>query len=368
MARIGVGLIGYEPGRSWAAVAHAPALRALPAYEVVAVATSRQESAAAAARDLGLSENAAYADATALARDPRVDLVAVTVKVPHHRELVAAALAAGKHVLCEWPLGNGLAEAEAMATDARAAGVVAAVGLQARMSPVVQQVRAMIDAGYVGEVLSTTLIGSGMQWGDSVDRPNAYIVDRTNGATLLTIAFGHAVDALCYALGEFRSLTATTAIRQPEVRRIETGEILVKTAADQIVVAGELAGGAVAAIHYRGGAARGTRLLWEINGSHGDLQITAEGGHGQIFDLSLAGAQGEARRLQPIAIDDRHRWVPTDLAGPAVNVAQLYARIAEHLGGGARDYPDFADAVVRHRLLAAIERSAAEGRRVELVR
>jgi predicted dehydrogenase len=92
MAKIGVGLIGYEAGRSWGAIAHVPALVALPGYEVAAVATSRQESALAAARDLGLGEDAAFSDVAALASDPRVDLVAITVKVPHHRALVSAAL------------------------------------------------------------------------------------------------------------------------------------------------------------------------------------------------------------------------------------------------------------------------------------
>lgn len=366
MKPLGVGIIGYEPGRSWAAVAHVPALRALPDYEIVAVSTTRPESAEAAARDIGLSPDAAFTDAAAMALDPRVDLVAVTVKVPHHRALVAAALAAGKHVFCEWPLGNGLAEAETMAADAARAGVGAVVGLQARMSPVAQQVRAMIADGYVGEVLSTSMIGSGMQWGDIVDRPNAYIVDKANGATLLSIPLGHTVDALCFALGEFASLSATTAIRQPVVKRAETGEALTKTAEDQIIIGGELTGGAMAAIHYRGGTARGTRLLWEINGTEGDLQVTAEGGHGQIFDLSLSGARGDARRLEPIAIDPRHRWAPAALAGPAVNVAQLYARFAEGLRGAERTYPDFSDAVVRHRMLDAIERSAATGQRVTL--
>ncbi len=366
MDKIGVGIIGYEPGRSWAAVAHVPALRALPDFEIVAVATSRRESAEAAARDIGLSADAAFVDAAALAQDPRVGLVAVTVKVPHHRELVAAALAAGKHVYCEWPLGNGLAEAEAMAADTRASGVGAVVGLQARMAPAIQQAKAMVADGHLGEVLSTTLVGSGMQWGDVVDKPNAYVMDKANGATLLTIPFGHTVDALCHVLGEFRSLSATTAIRQPLVTRTDTGERMDKTAEDQIVVGGVLESGAVVAIHYRGGIARGTRLSWEINGTKGDLRITAEGGHGQIFDLSLFGAQGDARVLEPIAIQPQHRWVPAGLAGPAVNIAQLYARFAADLRDRTHTAPGFAEAVTRHRLIAAIERSAASGRREDM--
>ncbi|WP_197277177.1 Gfo/Idh/MocA family protein [Sphingomonas profundi] len=364
MKTIGVGIIGYEVGRSWAAVAHVPALRALPDYEVVAVATTRRETAEAAARDIGLSMDAAFDDAVALTRDPRVDVVAVTVKVPHHRVLVSAALAAGKHVYCEWPLGNGLTEAEAMAAEAAAAGVHAAIGLQARLAPPVRQAKALIADGYVGEVLSTTLIGSGMQWGDTIDRPNAYIIDASHGATMLAIPFGHTIDALRHVLGDFASLSATMAIRQPEVTRVETGETLVKTADDQIAVSGVLQRGAIAAIHYRGGMPRGTGLLWEIQGTKGDLRLTAAGGHAQILDLTLTGARGGDRDLKPIAIDAASRWVPADLAGPAVNVAQVYARLARDIRDGTHETPGFAEAVETHRLLDAIERAARTGARI----
>lgn len=362
--KIGVGIIGIEPGRSWAAVAHLPALRALPDYEVRAVATRRQESAQAAATAFGIP--AAFGNAHEMIADPGVDLIVVTVKVPHHLELVQAALTAGKHVYCEWPLGNGLDEAIAMARQARETGIACCIGLQARMAPVVDYVRTLVADGYVGEVLSTTLIGSGMQWADQVDAPNAYIVDKSNGATMLTIPMGHTLDAVCHCLGEFEWLSALGTIRQPTVTRTDTRETLVKTAEDQIVIAGQLRGGAVAAVHYRGGSSRGVKLLWEINGSEGDLQVTAQGGHGQIFDLSLAGARGEERELKSMSVPPAHRWVPETLSGPAVNVAQMYARFASDLRGGTRLCPDFDDAVVRHRMVSAVEEAWRSGGRVQL--
>src|SRR5207249_11512965 len=64
---------------------------------------------------------------------------------------------------CEWPLGNGLQEAEKLAALAKKKGVLAVAGLQARSAPSVAYVRDLIRQGYVGEVLSTTLIGSGMR-------------------------------------------------------------------------------------------------------------------------------------------------------------------------------------------------------------
>src|SRR5205807_8508228 len=141
-----------------------------------------------------------------------VDVVAVTVKVPYHLELATAALDAGKAVYCEWPLGNGLSEAESLAALAKKKGVLAVAGLQARSAPSVAYVRDLIAQGYVGEVLSTTLIGSGMGWGPTVEPFNAYLNDRKNGATMLSIALGHAADALCYCLGEIRARSATMTV------------------------------------------------------------------------------------------------------------------------------------------------------------
>ena len=79
-------------------------------------------------------------------------------------------------------LGNGLKEAESLAALAKKKGVLAVTGLQARSAPVVSYVRDLIGQGYVGEVLSTTLIGSGMGWGPTVEPFNAYMNDKKNGA------------------------------------------------------------------------------------------------------------------------------------------------------------------------------------------
>jgi predicted dehydrogenase len=88
---------------------------------------------------------------------PDIDVVVVTVKVPHYRELVSAALAAGKAVYCEWPLGRDLDDARAMAALAAERGVATAVGLQARQATAIGFVQELLSDGYVGEVLSTTV-------------------------------------------------------------------------------------------------------------------------------------------------------------------------------------------------------------------
>src|SRR5207244_9414301 len=132
---LGVGIIGVSPTRGWAATAHIPALRALPNYEIRALSAHSAESARAAGEVFGVS--AVFSEHEQLVTQPDVDVVAVTVKASHHRELVTAALAAGKAVYCEWPLGRDLDEAQAMATLAAEQRVRTVVGLQARQAPAI---------------------------------------------------------------------------------------------------------------------------------------------------------------------------------------------------------------------------------------
>src|SRR6059058_423032 len=133
---LGIGIIGVSPARGWAATAHIPALRALPNYEIRALSAHSAESARAAGEVFGVS--AVFSDYKQLVTQPDIDVVAVTVKVPHHRELVSAALAAGRAVYCEWPLGRNLDDARAMAALAAEQGVRTLVGLQGRQAPVVE--------------------------------------------------------------------------------------------------------------------------------------------------------------------------------------------------------------------------------------
>src|SRR5438552_3181963 len=197
---LGVGIIGVSPVRGWAATAHIPALRALPNYEIRALSAHTAEAAQGAGEIFGVG--AVFSDHALMVAQPDIDVVAVTVRVPHHRALVSAALAAGKAVYCEWPLGRDLGDARAMAALAVDQGVRTVVGLQARQAPAIEFVQELLTDGYVGEVLSTTMVGLSVP-GDVVGQPNAYMLDKTNGANVLTIAVGHSLDLLNYVLGEF---------------------------------------------------------------------------------------------------------------------------------------------------------------------
>src|SRR5438132_9948122 len=90
----------------------------------------------------------------------------------------------------------------------------------------------------------------------------------------------------------------------------ETGESKPMTADDQVCVTGRLEGGAAFSIHYRGGVSRGTNLLWEINGTEGDLQLTAAGGQAQIFEMTVRGGRGTESSLEVLPMPEEYRWSP----------------------------------------------------------
>jgi predicted dehydrogenase len=107
-------------------------------------------------------------------------------------------------------------------------GVLGVVGTQARGAPEIVHLRRLIAEGFVGEVLSTTLIARGGGWGGSipVQKTDAYLLDRASGATMLTIPFGHTLAALRDVLGEIVELSSVLATRRTTAIALDTGETL----------------------------------------------------------------------------------------------------------------------------------------------
>ncbi|MFV0276265.1 MAG: Gfo/Idh/MocA family oxidoreductase [Parahaliea sp.] len=366
--KIRVGIVGLTPGRSWAATAHLPGLALLrDHYEVAGVANSSADSAKAAAQACGIPRH--FDDAAAMAASPHIDLVVVTVKVPHHLSLVTTALRAGKAVYCEWPLGNGLEEARQLARLQGLQGLPAVIGTQARLSPVIQHMAHLVHSGEIGELLSSTIVGTGLAWGASTAPYNAYLYDKANGATMLSIPVGHTLAAVRDVLGDIASVSAMLSTRRRQIDVVADPpspgppERLAATSPDDIVIAAELASGVPLAIRYCGGTPPGTGLLWEIHGTRGSLQLTGPGGHTQLVPLALKCARGPAAVLEPEAIPDK--WcegLPNDPVSG--NLARLYQRLAKRLNGqDVALLPTFDDAVALHRIIDAVETSARDGRR-----
>lgn len=363
--KIRVGIVGatVTPGGSgWGANAHVPALHALPAYELRAVCTAHAATAKASAEKYGAK--LAFHNMDDMVTHPDIDLVVVCVRVPGHYDLVMKSLRAGKPTFCEWPLGANLKEAEEMAGLAREKSLRTIVGLQARSDPTVMYAHELLKDGYVGEVLAVHLSvlasaqlerGSGRVWQR----------ERKLGANTLTIAGGHALEAMCTVLGEFAEVLGRVATRIKEWRNTDTGENVPVDSPDVINVAGRLANGAevsvqIASVPFGGGSSR-----LDVYGREGAMTLAA-GGALSVGPNRLLATRGREAATE-LQVPDRFKLAPAATpAGSPRNVAQAFARFADTMSDRGGFNPDFDLAVKRHRLIDAIERSAAEARVVRL--
>jgi predicted dehydrogenase len=276
--------------------------------------SSRQETADETAKHFGIPH--AFADPYEMVQHPDVDLVAICVRVPSHHPLGMAALNAGKHLYCEWPLAATTEQAQQMRDLAVRKGVHQMVGLQARGACEFNRVRDLVAEGYVCKVLSCTMIITTPAWGTEFTRDWAYMADRSNGNTLMTSPGGHSIDALCFCLGEFKELSNVVANQRQRVTIVETGETIQMTAPDQVLLSGVLQSGAVASVHLRGGIANGTGFLFEIHGTEADLAIvpadSRQATYIQVSEFTVRGGQA-GKPLADLSIPESYRWVPPEV-------------------------------------------------------
>ena len=106
-----------------------------------------------------MSDVATYDNPASLAQDPNVEIVAVSVNVPQHYDLIRPALEAGKDVFSEWPLARNVAEADALVQLAKEKNVKTMIGLQARQNPSIIKAKEIVASGKLGKILGTTMFG-----------------------------------------------------------------------------------------------------------------------------------------------------------------------------------------------------------------
>ena len=271
--KIRLGLIGASVSGTWSARSHLPALQASSDVELTAVCTTRADSAEAARRAWGA--RLAFDDWRKMVASPEIEAVAVVVRVPSHYQPTKAALEAGKHVYCEWPLGRTTAEAVELTALAEARGLVTAVGLQARVNPAVMHLKELLEEGFVGEVMAVhvSLLRDGV-----LTRPphRTWQRDAELGANTLTIANGHTVDAMRFVTGDFSRLSAVVATQAKQWLDTGTNTFLDVTSPDNVLVSGRLVNGAVASVHIGAIPFAGSGYRMEIYGRAGTLVATGE--------------------------------------------------------------------------------------------
>jgi predicted dehydrogenase len=358
--KIRLGLIGASVKGTWSARSHLPALQASSDVELSAVCTTRADSAEAARQAWGA--RLAFDDYHKMVASPQIDAVAVVVRVPSHYAPTKAALEAGKHVYCEWPLGRTTAEAVELATLAKANGLVTAVGLQARVNPAVMHMKELVEAGYVGEVMAVhvSLLREGV-----LTRPSnrTWQRDAELGANTLTIANGHTVDAMRFVAGDFGRLSAVVATQAKQWLDTGANTWLDVTSPDNVLISGRLANGAVVSVHIGAIPFAGSGYRMEIYGRDGTLVVSGEDSP-QLGEVSLYGAKG-GNKLALIPIPQRFTVAAAGTpSGEPHNVGQMYTVFSQAIRDGGSRQPTFGTAVDLHRLVDAIKQASDNGREV----
>ena len=343
-----VGIVGANNKAGWAKMSHVPAIESLPGLKLAAVATRNEQSARETAKTFGAHRW--FSDPFAMIRDELIDIITISVNVPAHRELVLAALAAGKAVYSEAPLGRTVAEAEEMA---RAVGSLhTAIGLQGRHNPATRRAAELVSSGGIGRPLNARIVSPTFGFGPEMPLAHDIFNKSSSGANLLTITGGHTLDLLEAVLGPIVEVDARTEIRWPIVKLTETGEQSARDTADYVGVEGTTQSGAAFTAEIEAGVQpENVRFSFEVKGSEGWLSLTSNHPYGfQAGDLRLTSS---------VTFDERDTAA---VSGPiiesAINVREVYAQLVRDLHAGTHKTLGFNHALHNARLIEAVRRAA----------
>lgn len=374
MTTVGVGMVGHAfMGR-----AHSQAWRSVgpffgpPLTPVMAVLAGRSAERAGAAAALGWAT--VETDWKELLRRDDVQLVDICTPGDSHAEIAVAALDAGKHVLCEKPLANSVAEAEAMAAAAeraRARGVRSMVGFNYRRVPAVTLARKLVDEGRIGTVRH--IRAQYLQdWLSDPEAPFTWRMDRDKaGSGALGDIGAHIIDTAQFITGQ--SLAGVSALLDTFVpeRPVPGGGTARVTVDDAALFIGRTDAGALATFEAtRFATGRKNSLRIEVSGSSGALAFDLESlnelwFHDAAEDPRTAGF----RRIvvtEPVHPYAGHWWPPGHILGYEHTFTHQLADLLTAIADGADPRPSFADGLQVQRVLAAVADSAASGRWVDV--
>ncbi|MCE7000447.1 Gfo/Idh/MocA family oxidoreductase [Saccharothrix sp. S26] len=300
-----------------------------------------------------------------VARDD-VHLVDICTPGDTHAEIALAALAAGKHVLCEKPLANTVAEAEAMAAAAREAaarGVRSMVAFNYRRVPAIALARRLVEEGRIGEVRHVRAVYL-QDWLSDPASPMTWRLRKEKaGSGALGDLGAHIVDAAQYVTGDL--ITGVGATTETFVRSRPdgdgVGEVTVDDAAVFLARFSSGALGTFEATRYALGRKNAMRL--EVNGTRGSLAFDFE----SMNELSVFSADdGPAAGFRRILVTEADHpyvgawWPPGHLLGYEHTFTHEAADFLTAVGDGVDPAPSFADGLRVQRVLAAVEESAAQ--------
>ncbi|WP_211267066.1 Gfo/Idh/MocA family protein [Nonomuraea candida] len=371
---IGVGMIGYAfmgrvHSQAWRSVG---AFFDLPLAPRMAVLAGRsKERTEAAAAQLGWAD--IETDWRELVKRDDVQIVDICTPGDSHAEIAIAALQAGKHVICEKPLANTVAEAEAMVAAAAGAPGKSMVAFNYRRVPAIALARRYVEEGRIGEIRHVRAQYL-QDWIVDPEFPLVWRLQKDKaGSGALGDIGAHIVDAAQFITGQHllgvSALTETFVKERPLAAESAglgatasdaKGEVTVDDAA---LFIGRMSDGALAsfeATRFANGRKNAMRI--ELNGSRGSLAFDFEA----MNELWFSAGGGGFERILVTEPDHPYVgawWPPGHGLGYEHTFTHEIKDFLEAVATGADPSPSFADGLRVQRVLEAVERSAADGSR-----
>ena len=370
---IGVGMLGY----AFMGKAHSNAYKTLsymtwpPPYlpRLVSIAGRNEEAVAEAARRYGFEGY--VTDWRELVQDERIALFDNSGPNNLHTEPSIAAAEAGKHVICEKPLGRDANESHEAWQRVDAAGVKHLCGFNYRFVPAVRLARQMIEAGELGEIFHFR--GRYLQeWAVDPDSPIVWRMSKeAAGSGALGDLGAHVIDLARYLLGQ--EVTTVSALTRTFIESREGTKVDVD---DAIEAAVEFSGGALGTLEAsRFCPGRRNGLAFEINGSKGSIAFNLE--RLNELDVYLTGSEpgASAQGFRSVLVSEADHpfwewWWPR---GHIIGWEHTFVHELHHLLSAIRDDGDvaphgatFEDGYRCAEVCDAILRSAESGRREEV--
>lgn len=374
-----VGMVGY----AFMGAAHSQAWRSVNRFfdlplqaRMTAICGRDEAKVSAAAATLGWDGH--ETDWRRLVARDDIDLVDICTPGDSHAEIAIAALAAGKHVLCEKPLANTVDEARAMvaaAAKARASGVRAMCGFNYRRVPAVALAQQLVADGRLGTIRHVRAV----YLQDWIIDPNFPLVWRLDADKAGSGALGdigaHIIDLVQHVTGQrvngVSGLTETFIKERPLPTDASglagqagaaTGTVTVDDAA---LFLARLSGGAVATFEAtRFATGRRNGLRFEINGSDGSVAFDLERlNELEFFDNTVPLAEQGFRRILVTEADHPYIaawWPPGHIIGYEHSFTHEVRDLIEAIATGADPWPSFEDALSVQLVLDAVSRSAAD--------
>lgn len=359
---IRVGIISAN----WGMEAHLPAWRAIDGVEVVAVCTSRRETAEAAAQRHGLAK--AYWSHAEMAADPDLDVIDIGTRPDLRRDMTLEAIHRGKHVFAAANFAANIEAAREMRDAARAAGIVAALDSTLAQAPAHRLAARMLEEGYLGEPVSATV-----QFGIPLfNPPNArsrhwrWFGQKKHGASTMRNLGTHALHMLVELLGPVETVVAQSRIAV-NPWRMPDGEEITSEVDDSAQLMLRFACGAFVTVNlsWVTPALAGWRM--EMTGDRGFMRSTFAGPFPAGPEVRLHAAQNGAVPAE-VAIPDAMRqprgvtFAEPPLHVQSYDIAGVMADFIEAIRGNGAVQPDFERAFHVEVVLEAARISISEKR------